>query len=76
MSVINCWSDDIDCPENYPIYSGNSSNEIWTTKNGERIKIGDMSDDHVFNCYSIVMQTGSEYWQLVFKAELDKRNII
>ena len=75
MGFINRWSDCIECPENNPIYVGNSSDEIWTTKDERRVRVRDMTDDHVRNCYNMVMNTRSTYWQSVFKAELDKRNI-
>ena len=75
MVFINRWSDDMDCPENNPICV-NPSDEIWTTKDENRIRVGDMTDDHIRNCYNMVMNTRSTYWQLVFKAELDKRKIV
>ena len=73
MTIINRWSDHIDSPENNPIYVGNPSDEIWTTKDEQRIRVGDMTDDHIRNCYNMVMNTRSEYWQNVFKAEIEKR---
>lgn len=74
MTFINRWSDSIDCPENNPIII-NPSDEIWTTKDEKRIRVGDMTDNHVRNCYTMVMNTRSAYWQAVFKAEMDKREI-
>ena len=75
MTIINRWSDDIECPENNPMYVGNPSNEIWTTKEEKRIRVGDMTDDHIRNCYAMVMNTRSTYWQSVFRMELEKRGI-
>lgn len=75
MTVINRWSDNIESPENNPIYMGNPSDKIWTTKNERRIRVGDMTDDHVRNCYNFVKNTTLEFWQPIFKAELDKRGI-
>lgn len=76
MTIINRWSDDIECPENSPIYVGNPSNKIWTTEDERRIRVGDMTDDHVRNCYNFVKNTTLEsFWLPIFKAELDKRGI-
>lgn len=75
MTFMYRWSYEIDCLGNELIYIGNSSDEIWTTKEGKRIRVGDMTDDHIRNCYAMVMKTRHEDWQLVFKAELDKRKI-
>ena len=72
---INRWSDSIDCPENNPIYVGDSSEEVWTTKEEEHLKVGDMSDEHVANCYKFVCKTQDIYWQSIFRAELIKRGI-
>lgn len=76
MTFINRWSDDIDSPENNSVYVGNSSDEIWTAKDGQRIRVNDMTDNHILNCYAMVINTRSTYWQSVFKTELDKRKII
>ena len=75
MTIINRWSDGIESPENNPIYVGNPSNEIWTTKEEKRIRVGDMTDDHVRNCYNFVKNTTLEFWSPIFKSELDKRGI-
>ena len=71
MVRINRWSDDIDCPENNPVFD--SSKEIWTMKNGKSIRVGDMSDQHVINTYHMVL--GDEYWTEVFHREIVKRKI-
>lgn len=75
MTIINRWSDDIESPENNPIYVGNPSNEIWITKEEKRIRVGDMTDEHIRNCYTMAMNTRSTHWQMVFKMELEKRGI-
>ena len=75
MTIINRWSDHIDSPENNPIYVGNPSNEVWTTKEEKRIRVGDMTDAHVCNCYNMVMNTRSEYWPNVFRMEMEKRGL-
>lgn len=75
MTIINRWSDDIEFPENNPIYVGNSSDEIWTTKDEKRIRVGDMTDDHVRNCYKFVKNTLSQYWQKVFETEMKLRGM-
>ena len=73
--VINRWSDNIDSPKNNPIYSGNPSDEIWTTEDERHLRIGDMTDTHVLNCYYFVSKTPAKIWQQIFKAELNKRGI-
>lgn len=73
--IINRWSDSIDSPENSPIYSGNPSDEIWTTENEKHLRVGDMTDAYVRNCYCFVLKTPDKRWQYIFKAELNKRNI-
>ena len=73
--LINRWSDSIDCPENNLIYVGNSSDEIWITQDETHLRVGDMSDQHVINCYKFVHKNPSIYWQKVFKEELIKRGI-
>ena len=75
MTIINRWSDHIDSPDNNPIYAGNPSNEVWTTKEEKRIRVGDMTDAHIRNCYKMVMGTHSEYWQTVFRMEMEKRGL-
>ena len=76
MTIINRWGDGIESPENNPIYVCNPSDEVWTTKDEKHIRVGDMTNNHVRNCYNMVMDTRSEYWQSVFKSELHKRKII
>lgn len=73
MAVINRWSDCIDAPENSPIYAGNPSDEVWTTQDGRPLKVGEMTEAHVINCYNMVVKTHSVCWQKIFKAELEKR---
>ena len=75
MTVVNRWSDGIESPENNPIYVGNPSNEIWTTKEEKRIRVGDMTDDHVRNCYNMAMNAPSTCWRSIFRMELEKRGI-
>ena len=75
MTIINRWSDGIDSPENNPIYVGNPSDEIWTTKDEKRIRVGDMTDEHISNCYKFVKNTPSEYWKKVFEAEMKLRGM-
>lgn len=72
---INRWSDDIDSPCNKPIeigYSGNPSKEIWTMRDGTQIKVGDMSELHLKNCWKMV-EGKNTFWEQVFKAETEKR---
>jgi hypothetical protein len=75
MTVLNRWSDEMDAPWNEPVYIGDSSEEVWTTKDEQHILVGDMSDTHVKNCYAMVKNTRSLLWQQIFKNELIKRGI-
>jgi hypothetical protein len=76
MDIINRWSDSIDAPCNIPIYSGNSSEELWVTRDHQLIRVGDMTDLHVKNCYDMVRNTESKLWQQIFKKELEIRGIL
>lgn len=69
---INRWSDDIDSPNNEPIYYGNPSKEIWTTQEGTQVRVGDMTDQHLNNCLKMV-EGKSKFWQQIFEAEIKKR---
>ena len=71
---VNIWSDDAALPERKLIYVGNPSDEIWTTKAGNKLTVGSMTDDYIENCYRMVRPL-DEYWSLVFEAELAKRGI-
>ena len=72
--LVNIWSDDAALPERKLIYVGNPSDEIWTTKAGDKLTVGSMTDDHIKNCYRMVRPL-DKYWSLVFEAELTKRGI-
>lgn len=71
---VNMWSDDAALPERKLIYVGSPSDEIWTTKAGNKLTVGSMTDDYIENCYRMVRPL-NEYWSLVFRAELAKRGI-
>ncbi len=70
--VINRWSDEIDAPWNEPIYSGDPSEEIWTMRDGAKIRVGDMTDLHLKNCWRMV-EGKNTIWEQIFKAETEKR---
>lgn len=69
---INRWSDDIGSPNNEPIYCGNPSKEIWTTREGTQVRVGDMTDQHLNNCWKMV-EGKNTFWEQVFEAETKKR---
>lgn len=74
--VINRWSDEMASPWNETIYigySGNPSEEIWTMKDGTKIRVGDMTDEHLQNCYNMVHKSERLFWPQVFEAEIEKR---
>lgn len=70
--VINRWSDEIGSPNNEPIYCGNPSKEIWTTRDGTEIRVRDMTDTHIKNCWKMV-DGKNLFWSQVFEAETKKR---
>ena len=52
------------------------SDVVWTTKEGKRLRVGDMSDEDIKDCYQFVSDMGDgEGWRSVFKAEAIKRRI-
>ena len=75
MTIINRWSDSIEAPNNELIYAGDSSNEVWINKEGQHIRVGDMTDIHVQNCYMFTKHVGSWLWRQIFRNELIKRGI-
>lgn len=74
MIFVNLWSDDAECPDRKLIYIGNPSDEIWTAKNGTKLIVRSMADNHIKNCYRMVRPL-DEHWALVFEAELAKRGV-
>lgn len=70
--VINRWSDEINSPSNEPFYCGNPSKEVWTMRDGTEIKVGDMTDIHLNNCWKMVYGKNI-FWSQVFEAETKKR---
>ena len=45
--------------------------EYWTTKDGHKIAIKDMTTQHILNCMRIVGE--DDEWYYVFKNELESR---
>ena len=70
--VINRWSDEIDSPSNEPIFCGNPSKEVWTMRDGTEIRVGDMTDIHLNNCWRMI-DGKNIFWSQVFEAETKKR---
>ena len=62
----------MDSPNNEPVYCGNPSKEIWTMRDGTDIRVGDMTDSHIKNCWKMVYGR-SAFWEQVFEAEIKKR---
>lgn len=62
----------MDSPNNEPIYCGNPSKEIWTMRDGKKIRIGDMTNSHLNNCWKMV-EGKNKLWEQVFAAETKKR---
>lgn len=74
MNEINRWSDDIDAPENLPIQHS-LSDELWVQRDGTIIRVGDMTDEHVYNCYNMLLQNDVFRWIKIFATEIRKRGI-
>ncbi len=74
MNELNRWSDDIDAPENIPI-PRSSSDELWVQRDGTVIRVGDMTDKHVLNCYNMLLQNDVFRWIKIFATEIHKRGI-
>lgn len=74
MITLHRWSDRIESPEDNPIYIGNPSNEVWKTKSGAELRVGDMSDAHIKNCYKMI-QLSSTTWKKIFELEMKKRGL-
>ena len=70
--IINRWSDELDSPNNEPIYCGNPSKEIWTMRDGTEIRVRDMTDTHLKNCRRMI-EGKNTFWEQVFEAETKKR---
>jgi hypothetical protein len=70
--IINQRSDDIESPNNEPIYCENPSKEIWTMRDGTEIRVRDMTDTHLKNCWKMV-EGKNTFWEQVFEAETKKR---
>ena len=62
----------MDCPNNEPIYCGDPSEEIWTMRDGTELRVGDMSDLHLKNCWNMIAGK-SPIWEQIFEAETKKR---
>lgn len=48
-----------------------AQNNTWTTRDGRKIKVRDMTDKHILNCMKIVGE--DDPWFTVFKTELNRR---
>jgi hypothetical protein len=70
--LINRWSDEIDSPNNEPIYCGDPSKEVWIMRDGAQIQVGAMTELHLKNCWKMV-EGKSIFWEQVFEAETKKR---
>ena len=70
--IINRWSDEMDSPWNEPVYCGDPSEEIWTMRDGTKIRVGDMTDIHLKNCWNMI-DGKSPIWEQIFEAETKKR---
>ena len=74
MVVINRWSDYTASPENNPIHIEKLIDKVWTTRDGKKLLISEMSDEHVKNCYHMVRD--SDYWKTIFKLEIENRGLV
>ena len=49
---------------------------VWKTKNGDRIKVGDMSESHLENAFNMVKRNDPENgWNKIFEQEKTYRRL-
>lgn len=88
MIQINRWSDNFEVPENNPIIVEDDFSEyIWTMKDGTKIKIKNMTNEHILNTINMLNKLINysdeensvlevyEYWIHIFTQELKKRKV-
>lgn len=71
MSIYGDWDSEYAFERDYPFGMPATKNPVWTTKNGTKIPVSKMTDDHIKNCMSMVGM--DDIWYEVFDAELKRR---
>lgn len=73
---MSLWDDyNADCLDELFLY--NDSYDVWTTKDGDMIKLQDMTTEHIGNCLKMLRRCYDECdWIDAFEEELEMRNVI
>ena len=72
MSLHSDWDAEWAFEIDYPFGIPSEHNPVWTTKNGKKIPVSKMTDEHIEACMRIVGE--DDQWYSVFKNELKRRN--
>ena len=71
---ISLWDEfkaDCQFEMDFPFGIPSSRDPVWTTREGEEIKVSDMTEAHIRNCMRIVGE--DDEWYRVFESELERR---
>ena len=55
--------------------SDDGSDELWVMNNGRTIRVRDMTDQHVINCYYMLFRHDVVRWIRIFRTEIEKRGL-
>jgi len=68
MSLYDDYRADIQFSRDFPF---GMPSDTWTTKDGIKIKLADMTEKHIKNCMKLVGEDDDWYWK--FEEELKRR---
>ena len=73
ISLYDEFMADCQFEHDYPFGIPDERDPIWTTREGEEIRVADMTEAHIRNCMRIVGE--DDVWYGCFKAELERRGL-